>query len=440
MRIKITKYQVGIPMVVRDTFVFDIRSKGSHSAEVVLAKDGEYILNVDGYACSPYEQSAKRSPFYKQAILNVSYEMQQAIDSYNNSYTQILKETIKPKNKEFVEKQLAGLFLKGYEREKFKLPKPQKSQVKADLQNEANSKYFSIWKRNASIKKQFIDKNLGEEFNDRLNNWEDLKEYHELIQDHFETKANAEFQREYDAEKKIIEDELYGDEAYVKQKFNELPLKCRLPFDVILGATYNKSSGIINATATLPSLISIPNIKAVPLASGKISIKEKLNKEIEQDTIDTLLGIGYNLAGHLFSLSVNVNLVRLYVMTGSSAYYWIQFDRNSFSAIPFSTINPQSDFFRHPNVIDLKKSRIGLIPENLLTIKVNDAIKVADKLLEDKNLVALSLKEAEIVYKNVENADDLKTAIKIAKENNSSTVVVNKKYKNVLDEIKKEEE
>ena len=109
---------------------------------------------------------------------------------------------------------------------------------------------------------------------------------------------------------------------------------------------YNKQEGLIEATASIPSMIYIPDKKAVPLASGKISVKDKLKREMDADTANTLLGLSYYIAGHLFSLSVNINLVRLSVVTGYSAYYWVQFDRMSFMTLPFSVLYPLQDFFQ----------------------------------------------------------------------------------------------
>ena len=48
MKIKINKGNFGVPMVIRQSFSFNTRSYGSHKAEVVLAKDGEYSMMIDG--------------------------------------------------------------------------------------------------------------------------------------------------------------------------------------------------------------------------------------------------------------------------------------------------------------------------------------------------------------------------------------------------------
>ena len=359
------------------------------------------------------------------------------MEGCDDVYTRLSRKTPRLKRRASVESQLNKLTLKQYEREKFSLPMPRKTEVESDLQEEANHKFFSVWSSNSSKKSEFVSDTLEEEYNERISNWEELKRYHETIQSCVEAQANAEFLKEYNECKKTIEDELYGDDAYVNQQLFEAnsKLNFQIPFDVTLDVDYNKVDGIIDATASLPSLITIPDKKAVPLTSGKISVKDKLKRELDADTANTLLGLSYYLAGHLFNLSVNVSIVRLSVVTGFSAYYWVEFNRNSFSALSFSSLYPLQDFFSHPNVIDYTKSSIELISESDFRQRIKDAIKVSDMLSHNPDLIVLSVSEAEKIIKILDGTDDLKQAVKEAKANRSSVVVANKRYKNVLSEI-----
>jgi hypothetical protein len=437
MKIIIKKGIFGVPMVIRQSFSFNTRSYGSHRAEVMLAKDGEYNLTIDGSAYSLHDGAAKRSPLYKDAIVKVSKEMLQAIVGWNNAYIYLSKKTLSPKSRTSVENQLNKLAIKQYKREPFTLPIPRKGEVAYDLQQEANFKFFSLWSRNSSKKSSFVSDTLEEEFNERMSNWEELKLYHETIQSCVEAQTNESFLREYNESKKALEDELYGDDTYVKQQISALNVKLdsQIPFDITLDVDYNKEGGIINAIASLPSMIYVPDKKAVPLSSGKISIKDKLKKELDTDTVNTLLGISYYLAGHLFNLSVNVSLVRLSVVTGFSAYYWVEFDRKSFSAISFSSLYPLQDFFSHPNVIDYKKSTIEIIPESDFRKRIDDVIKTSALLASNPNLILLPIGDAEKISKIISNSEDLKQAIKEAKATNSLTVIVDKRYRNVLNEV-----
>ena len=99
-------------MVIRQSFGFNTRSYGSHKAEVVLAKDGEYSITIDGsYAYSIHDAAAKRSPLYKDAIVKVSNEMQRAMEAYDNLFVFLSRKMPRIKQRSLLENQLAQLTL-----------------------------------------------------------------------------------------------------------------------------------------------------------------------------------------------------------------------------------------------------------------------------------------------------------------------------------------
>lgn len=436
MRIKIDKTNIGVPLVVRSSYKFISRTYGLQEAEVTLANDGEYILTVDGYKVATYQNAAKRSAHYKDAIIEVSTQMRQAIEAYNDAFVLLANKTMPMRYRSSIEGELLKLNVTQYERAKYDTPKPNKSEVESDLREEANARFFSVWSSNSSQKDEFVSQRLEEEYNKRVANWDALKQYHESIQDYFEIQKNKQYQDEYNIRKKALEDDLYGNVAFVTKNFNELPSKCVIPFDVLLECDYNQKEGIINATANLPSILNIPDKKVEAIAYDKISIKHKLKREIEADTANTLLGLSYYLAGHLFSLSVNINIVRLSVMTCSHAYYWIEFDRKGFVAIPISNLYPLQDFFHHPNVIEYRNSVIELMKEYDFRHRVDDTIRVCNAQIGNGNLIVMSITQAEAICNQIEGAMDLKEAIQDAKKHNSTVVIANKRYQNVLNELR----
>lgn len=442
MKIKINKGKFGVPMVLRQSFSFNTRNYGSHKAEVVLAKDGEYSMTIDGsYAYSVHDAAAKRSPLYKDSIVKVSNEMQRAMEAYDNLFVYLSRRTPRIKRRSTLEKQLAQLTLEHYEREAFTLAPPRKSEVESDLRKEAENKFFSVWGWNSSKKNVFISDTLEEEFQERMSNWEELKKYHESIQNCIETQTNIQYQEKFDKQKQLIEDELYGDEVFVSRRLNDVAssLNNKIPFDIDLDVDYNKREGLVNATASLPAYYNILDYlldkKAFPLTTGKISIKDKLKRGLDNDKCNALLGISYFIAGNLFSLAFNIEKVRFSLVSGDEAYYWVEYNRQSFASITFSSLYPLQDFFSHPNVIDYTKSSIELIHESDFRQRINDAIKVSNLLSQNPDLIVLSVSEAEKIIKNLDGTDDLKQAVKEAKSNHSSVVIANKRYKNVLSEI-----
>ena len=122
-------------------------------------------------------------------------------------------------------------------------------------------------------------------------------------------------------------------------------------------------------------------------------------------------------------------------MTGFLAFYWVEFERNEFSNLSLHGIDPLQDFFYHPHVIDCNNTSIELIQEDEFKLRVNDMLKVCDSLAGNKNLIVLSTREAELICNRIGGADDLKVALQEAKLNNSTVVVANKRYQNVLLEL-----
>ncbi len=434
MKIKLNKANPEVPMVVRDSYYFSTRN-GMKVAEITLAKDGEYILTIDGNVYSPYEASAKRSSHYKDTIIKLSNQMHQALDAYNDSFVGLAKQIVPVTNRAVVEEQLKKLSKKQYKRTNFSFPQPNKSDVQSDLEEEAKMKFFSIWSSKTSAKKKYVSDNVDEEYNKRVENWNELKRYHESIQDYFENVNNNQYQQEYEINKKAIEDELNGDKTYVSNRFNDLSSKCNLPFDVTLECDYDQKEGTINATASLPSMLHIPETKVVPQAFGKISIKEKIKREIEEDATKTLLGLAYYLAGHLFSLSVHISRVRLSVVTGFLGLYWVEFERNTFSVLSYSSFDPLQDFFNHPHVIDYANPAVTFIQEDEYKQRVADMIKVSETLAGNDNLIVLSIKDATLICSHLGGVDDLKTALQEAKKSNSTVVIANKRYQIILKEL-----
>lgn len=399
-------------------------------------------MTIDGsYAYSTHDAAAKRSPLYKDAIVKVSNDMQRAMETYDNLFVYLSRRTPMIKRRSTLEKQLAQLTLKHYERKAFSLASPRKSEVESDLRKEADNKFFSVWGENSSKKNTFISDTLEEEFQERMSNWEELKKYHESIQNCIETQTNIQYQKEYDKQKQLIEDELYGDEVFVSKRLNDIAssLNNKIPFDLDLDVDYNKEEGLINAVASLPAYYNVLDYlllkKAIPLANGKISIKDKLKRELDNDKCNALLGVSYFIVGYLFSLSYNIEKIRFSLVSGEDAYYWIEFSRQSFASITFSSLYPLQDFFSHPNVINYKKSTIEYINDVDFRQRIADALKASAILTNNPNLIVLSLSDAEKICAIIESSDDLKQAIKEAKDNKSTIVIADKRYRNVLNEI-----
>lgn len=439
MRIKISKADINVPATLSYHYDFDTRFYGSHRAFVYLSTDGKYQMKIDGVEYSTHEPSAKRSPLYSKAITTLSNYMLSAMNEYNEAYVNIAKQSLLFRNREKIEKLIGKIELKKYTRRDFTYPRPTKDEVKEDLFEESEAKYFSLWSKRQSKKEKFIEEHIDEEYRKREVNWLKLKSYHDSIEKNIEHTVNSQYQQEYYNKRMALEDVIRGDEEYVRKKFSELvgELKFPWPIDIFLDLNYSKKEKLIEAVVTIPLDFMLPEKKAFILSSGKISVKNKLKGELDTDTSTALLGLSYYLCSRLFDITTHVETIRLSVVSSLYAYYWVEFDRSSLfnSLNPISSLDPINDFFHHPNVLDFKRNSISQIPLDDFRPRVQDAIRIAKKLARDNKLGTISLSDAEAICKRLSNVQDLQKAISFAKKNNTTMVIVDKKYVNIIREL-----
>ncbi|MBP3253598.1 MAG: hypothetical protein J6M30_09700 [Bacteroidales bacterium] len=370
MKIHINKSDAfAVPDSISEHFDFFTRSL-PHRADVCLSKQGEYSVLVDYSADSEWELAAKRSPQYKTTVMNVSYKMADAFNKCNDAFATLYLQTDKPKTTTGIKNKLNRLMPEKYTWEKFSLNPPDKAELQKDLQRDAEAEFFSFWKSNKKAKLRFINDNLDSEYNKRLQFFNQAASYHQAIQSYLASKADEQYLKEYQAKKKALEDELYGQEDLVNKRLEELKDKCLLPYAADLDCMYDKDCGVLQCTVSIPENLGIPAAKASLLSSGKISIKPKTKKETEADCTNTLIGLSYYLAGHLFNIAFNINTVSITLVSGHSAYYWVEFNRKQFASLSFKEASPADNLLLYPHVIEIKKSNIELMPVEELKKRV----------------------------------------------------------------------
>ncbi len=439
MKINIHKSDIYVPETLSCHFDFNTKYNGSHRAFVFLSSEGEFQIRIDGVEYSTHEPSAKRNSLYSDSIKKLSNQMLSAINNFNDAFVNIAKHSSIFRNSQSIEKQISEILLKKYERKKFSLPYPEKEDVRTDLYNEAESKFFSLWLNRESKKNMFIEDNFEREYSEREKKWQELHSYHESIENFIEAKENSHYHQEYNTKRNALEDILYGSEDYVQKKLSEFneDIQFPWPIDIVLDVNYFQSDRLIEAIVTLPINFALPDKKAVILSSGKISVKNKLKREVDIDTSSALLGLSYYLCSKLFDITTHVDTIRFSVVSPLYAYYWIEFDRialyNKLTQI--SSLVPIIDFFYHPNVIDFNKNCINHISLSEFENRIQNAKKIAKSLAKNKNLVAISLLEAETICKRLPNVPDLQEAILNSKKTNSSIVIADKKYLHIIREL-----
>lgn len=453
-----------------------------HRARLSLDPQGNYEVRVDGVANSTYEASAKRSPNYKTGMSYLANQMLTAISANDSAYRDIYKNTVHLAIGSFKEREmadtarktdtdieqeadrnvrkadLASIVLKKFKKATFNGKEPTKNDVESNLREEANHKFFSIWKSRTAEKNQFVDENEEAVLKDRQAKYNELKFYFDKIQDTLGATTNAAYLKEYNDKRKNAVDDynnrrkafiddlknrrdvavgyITGPKDYVDDGIKDLKNKSHLPFKVKLTTKYIQKDSLLNVEVSLPTIIHIPMTKGTLLSSGRVSIKSKLQREMNQDMVLCQLGIAYYLCGFLFNISANIKTIRFSLLASDNGdgYYWVQFPRDQFFTLDFTIIDPLLTLERYPHVI--KYGKISLEPINAsdFKAKINDALLIAGQA-SNSNQTVLSLTDAAHILDAMPNAVDLRKAVDDAKAKGQSVVVADKKYENILKEL-----
>lgn len=336
---------------VSHSFRFWTGANGGN-AELTLSPYGDYSLKV--YSLMS-EGTVKRTDAYKDAVEIVTKAMHKAYEEESAAYTMLHHKMVTVPDRSKAETQLRTLAPKTYTKQSILLPRPSKKEVEADLIAEAESYQHTAKEENFSVD-AYVKKRLSAETENRQARWQDALELFESIENAREERTNAQYYAEYEIEKHKLEDYLSGEESVIKEGIANLEQNLIVPINMFLEYKYQQKEGILDVDLTLEDTIPVSVMKTEINASGKISIKNKLVREMTDDKTRCVLGLMFLMGSHLFAISPNIQHVRIALWTGNKAagYIWIDFDRASFSRLMPRRLTPETDVYNFPNIVNLK--------------------------------------------------------------------------------------
>ena len=455
---------------------------GSHRAYLQLDADGSYTIKVDGQINSPFEASAKRSPNYKTGKTQLANQMIHRIETYYATFTGLYKQTMHLAVGSYKEREMAvnlrktdaeieaeadtqvkkpdysSIVLKKYNKKPYKGVAPTKQSAEAILNEEADHKFFAVFRSHSREKKQYVEENLNDVYQDRIEKFRELQSYFGKIQETLAVTADAMHIADYNSKRNIMlakyksrrdafiydrterrdKDKNYiiGPLDYVDKSIMDLKTKVHFPFEVTVITSYSKTESLLDVKTIIPDYIPIPETKASILSSGKISVKSKLQREKNQDMVLCQLGVAYYLCGFLFNISANIKTIRLSLLAKSNndGLYWVQFPRDQFFTLDFTNIDPLLTLERFPHVIKYGRVELERMEKKEFDRKIKDALIIAGQA-SNSNKTVLSLTDAASILEEMPNADDLRKSVDDAKAKGQSVIVVDKKYENILKEL-----
>jgi hypothetical protein len=352
----------------------------------------------------------------------------------------------------YYENLLTHLRQKKYSRKGFSFAKPQKSEVKALLEEEAKILFESEANERDKKVADYVSTHLDKAFNDRQKQWLRLADFFEKLEDYNEVKQNQAFLEAYLEEKSKLEKHISGEDDFVMSEIDTLFSNMKLPYDLKVAVDYTNRNRCVVLDVELPFDFGIPTIKEVYLVRSGATYKDKLQREITQETTDSILSLVYYLAGLMFSVSVNICYVQVAVWkTGhTEGQLWVEFERDRFSAIDINRLAPDADIYNWTHVMNEKMVRGAMRLEPIRSTTFTTSIKNLEdggvthsnfirppKPMQKPTTCILTMDDAIMIRDNIADNQEIADAIELADSQGKQSIVLPVKYDKILSELKK---
>lgn len=332
-----SKYRIlpfRVPVVTEKTFRFTLRNYSGSSARLVLSPNGTYSMSVSGWDDDYIiENRAKRDPQYKSGIQKLSNDMLNDYQAQNDYVTIMSKRSFKPLERRNLERERDKIQMEQYQPKPFIINQPTMNDVTAILDIEANGVHYKSDRKELDVKK-YIQDNKSAVLSERMAFWNEIQQLYDDIEKANRNNANKEFKKTYDAKRSVFDDIINGTPSAIDKAFTSGISSLAVPYEIGLDYSYDQNKKAISIDICIPESIDvyIPSQKASLLSSGKISVKDKLQKEIKNDVFASQLSLMYYIASFAFSLSPNIEQSRISLWTKQKdyGYCWINFDKNNF--------------------------------------------------------------------------------------------------------------
>lgn len=339
-------------------------------AELRLSAFGDYNLSISYGGVG--ETTVKRTDEYKRALEKVSRALCKAYDDETLAFTQMHKGMSIVHERSYFESIVNKLAPKTYTRNSLKLVQPSKKEIEADLREEATHLLHNNADANFTVD-SYIKTHLSAQLEQRQVKWQEAVTLFESIEDAREEEQNAQFYASYVAEKKAAEDVLNGAPELITKGFSELNSKVSIPVEIGIDYRYTQSSGRLDVDVIIEDAINIPVLRCEILSTGKVSIKNKLMRDLSTEKTNSILSMTFLLASHFFNISPNINVVRLavYNRAKTEAYIWVEFKRRDLVMKNSNRITPSVDIYNYATVMNLRVKNDGLelTPIDIITFK-----------------------------------------------------------------------
>ena len=203
--------------------------------------------------------------------------------------------------------------------------------------------------------------------------WQELYAFFSRVEAEKEASKNRKFKEKYDATIADINDVINGENSVVDTSLQTAIQQIRLPFELTVNVDYDKIKGRASITAMMPLSYCIPTTKTVYHSRGWTE-KNKLQRELQQEESECIIGLAMLLAGQTFTVSPNIKCVNtlFYKHHSKEALLAMHFDRTAFVANRSKMDVPSVALYEFPYAANIRTVReamvLGSIPDKDLQI------------------------------------------------------------------------
>lgn len=214
------------------------------------------------------------------------------------------------------EKKLKDLEPDVYERKKFTIDPPTKTDVRDYLRTESlkQIKTIAFWKLK-SLREQYINDNYAPLMAAALESWEEEKASFEEAENVEEERQNLIFYNEYEQEKLSLQKVISGNPEYITLLVDNWIEECVFPIEVKISHDYQADIGTFLMNIYLTGIGVIPDTEYVRLESGNIKEKNKTQTKIRQEYGTLVFSLSVFIAANIFNLSPVIKNIILSVCT-----------------------------------------------------------------------------------------------------------------------------
>ena len=328
--------------------------------ESIKLMEGDREINDDSLL-----RKIKRDPDFKEKLVGFREKYLQEVQEKESALINVHKHSEAPTDWDAVRKQVNDAVAVRYQRKKLAQPEPNRKIIEGDLIAEANRTIKSLFGKKKK-REQYVQERIDSLYDQKVSEWKAKIEAHEVKQDQIEKEENDKYDLELAEWKKEMNRLLNPDMVYIEERLEDLFSEIQLPVEFSISFDVRDSGNLIVLDIDLPEIENFPLKKMQMLASGKISVKNKTQKEIKQDYLLSTTGISFYFASIAFSSAPIIEKVlvsgytqRINKATGNTEdeyVYTVIFTKDQFQELNIENIDPSLALQQFEHRIDMTKT------------------------------------------------------------------------------------